>query len=97
MGTGVWFWIIITTGIFVVISQYFTILRGAGAGMALLLSIVSICAVLFGLVAATIGGSFRLDDKEALLLFLFFMISIFGLMLAISFKKSIKNHGNANT
>ena len=91
MGAGVWFWIIIGVGLFVAVSQYSTVLRGAGAGLATLLSVISICAVLLGLVAATIGGSFRLETNEAFLLLLFFVIAVLGFCLGRSFKNSIKN------
>lgn len=90
MGAGMWFWIILATGAFVAVSQFIPILRGPGAGIAGLLSIISVCAVLFGLVAATIGGSFRLETNEALLLFLFFVVAVLGLTLAISFKRSVR-------
>ena len=90
MGIGMWFWVIISVGLFVAISQYYSPLRGIGSGLAVLLGIVSICAVFLGLVAATIGGSFHLDDREALLLFLFFIIFLLGLILGFMYKKSIK-------
>lgn len=89
MGAGTWFWLIIAIGAFVVLSQFVPKLAGAGAGIALLLAIISICAVLLGLVAATIGGSFRLENAEALLLFLFVLIAVFGFTLAILHKKSL--------
>lgn len=81
MGPGMWFWIIIITGVFVALSQFFPKIRVFGAGIAGLLGIVSIFAVLLGLVAATIGGSFKLDTDEALLLFSFFLIAVFGITL----------------
>ena len=89
MGAGNWFWIIIVTGALVMLSQFIPKLAGAGSGIALLLSLISICAVLLGLVAATIGGSFKLDNNEALLLFSFALIAIFGFTLAIIHKKSL--------
>lgn len=91
-----WFWVIVVVGSFAAISQYYPILRGVGSGLAVLLSVVSICAVLFGLVAATIGGSFHLDDREAILLFLFFIIFILGLLLGSMYKKSIKSQSKLN-
>jgi len=88
MGAGMWFWVIIAVGLFVPISQYFPKLREPGAVAACILGCISICAVLFGLVAATIGGSFRLEDREALLLFLFFIIGVIGITMAILDKKA---------
>ncbi len=90
MGAGMWFWIIIITGLFVAISQYYPRLRGLGAGLAVLLSIISIFAVGLGLLASTIGGSFNIDDSSALLLLLFFVIFILGLVLGSMYKKSMK-------
>jgi hypothetical protein len=90
MGAGIWFWVIIATGAFVGVSQFIPSLQGAGAGLAGLLAILSICAVLLGLLAATVGGSFRLNESEALLLFLFFIIAVLGLTLASMHKKSLK-------
>jgi len=92
LGPGMWFWIIIGTGIFVVISQLLTdipLLVKLGSVLAGLLSFVSICAVALGLLAATIGGSFHLDDREAALLFFFFLIAVFGFILARIVSKSV--------
>lgn len=91
MGAGLWFWVILSTGLVVVASQHIESLRGVGSLFAVLLSFISVFAVLFGLVAATIGGSFHLDDNEALLLFLFFIIAILGFALGIIYKKSLQN------
>lgn len=89
MGAGTWFWVIITIGLFTAISQFFPKLRGAGSGLALLLSFISIFAIFFGLVAATIGGSFKMDDKSALLLSLFGIVAVLGFVVAILYKKSL--------
>ncbi len=88
MGSGMWFWIIIVVGFVVAVSQFITKFQYFGGVIACLLSIISICAVLFGLVAATIGGSFKLNDNESLLLFLFFMIAVFGFTLGRINKKA---------
>ncbi|WP_086929442.1 hypothetical protein [Agarilytica rhodophyticola] len=58
--------------------------------IAVCISIISILAVLLGLIAATIGGSFKLQDKEVLLPLSFFLIAIFGLILGFS-SKTLKN------
>ena len=89
LGIGMWFWIIIATGSFVAISQFLPKIRGLGAAVAGLLGVISIGAVFLGLVAATIGGSFKLDDNQSLLLFLFFLIAVFGFTL-ISINKKLK-------
>ncbi|WP_413698928.1 hypothetical protein ACLKMH_15325 [Psychromonas sp. KJ10-10] len=49
LGIGMWFWVILIVGAFVAISQFFPVLRGAGSGIALLMSGISLLAVLFGL------------------------------------------------
>ena len=90
MGVGQWFWVIIVLGSLVLISQFVAKLKALGAVSATLLAIIAICAVVLGLVAATIGGSFRIDDKSALLLFLFFMIALLGFTLAYLHRKSLK-------
>ena len=90
MGAGMWFWIIIITGLFVAISQYYPRLRGLGSGLAVLLSIMSIITVVLGLLASTIGGSFNIDDSFALLLLLFFVIFVLGLVLGSMYKRSMK-------
>jgi len=83
LGAGMWFWIIIATGIFVAVSQFSPILRVFGSVAALLLGVISVFAVILTLFAATIGGSFELDNREALLVFTFLMIAVFGFSLVI--------------
>jgi len=94
MGAGMWFWVIIIVGVFAAISQYYPMLRGVGSGFAVLLSVVSICAVVLGLVASTIGGSFKIENSLALLLFLFFIIFILGILLGYMYKKSLKSQSD---
>lgn len=77
-----WFWIIIVTGVFVAVSQFLPALRRLGAVAAFLLALISVLAVVLTLLAATIGGSFRLDDREASLVFGFFLIAASGFALA---------------
>jgi len=89
LGVGMWFWIIIASGVFVSISQFLPIIRGVGAVMAGLMGIISIIAVLLGLLAATTGGSFDFDDEGFLLLLSFCFIAMFGFALVI-FNKSLK-------
>ena len=77
-----WFWIITATGMFVAASQFLPALRGLGSVAAFLLAVISVLAVVLTLLAATIGGSFELDNREALLVFGFFMIAVSGFLLA---------------
>jgi hypothetical protein len=92
MGVGMWFWVIIVTGLFSAISQYYPVLRGVGSGLAVLLGILSLLDVGLGLLASTIGGSFKIDFNSAVLLLLFFIIFILGLMLGSMYKKSIRKN-----
>ena len=92
LGVGMWFWIIIATGILVATSQFFPLLRPFGSVAALLLGIISVFAVLLTLLAATIGGSFELDSSETLLVFSFTMIAVFGFPLVFINKKMNDRH-----
>ena len=90
MGAGVWFWVIVIIGMLVPITQYSIKFQALGVILAILLSVLSLCVVLLGLLAATIGGSFRLSDNTAQLLFLFSMITVSGIILQISSKRGHK-------
>lgn len=92
MGAGLWFWVIVISGVVVSVSHFIPMFKAAGAGIALLLSFLSIIAVALGLIASTIGGSFRVGNDLALLLFLFFMIAVFGFTLGVMHKKSLKKY-----
>ena len=94
MGAGFWFWTIVVAGLIVATSQFFPQLKGPESGLALLLGIISICTTLFDMLAATIGGSFKMDDSSALLLFLFVIIAVLGFTLAIMYKRSIRSGNN---
>ena len=69
-------------------------LRELGAIAATILAMISVCAVVLSLLAATIGGSFELDGRETLLVFSFAMIVVFGFSLARINKKSKRLSGN---
>jgi hypothetical protein len=58
LGAGMWFWIILVSGLFVAVSAYIPELEMLGAFVARLLALGSIGAVLLGLVAVTADGSF---------------------------------------
>jgi len=96
LGVGMWFWIIIAAGVFVAVSQFIPMLRGLGSVAALLLGVISVCGVMLTLLAATTGGSFKIDNNEALLVFTFFMIAVLGFSLVgISKRKSGKDRISA--
>jgi hypothetical protein len=88
LGVGMWFWIIIATGVFVAVSQFLPVFQNVGAFAAGLLGVISVLAVLLSLLAATIGGSFKLNRDESLLIFSFFLIAVFGFVLVRINKKS---------
>jgi len=88
LGAGMWFWIIIATGVFVAVSQFIPVLRQFGSVAALLLGVISVLAVVLTLLAATIGGSFKLGNREALLVFTFLMIAVLGFTLVSINRKS---------
>ncbi|HAJ76008.1 MAG TPA: hypothetical protein DCM64_06090 [Gammaproteobacteria bacterium] len=94
LGVGMWFWIIIATGVFVTASQFLPALRELGGIVALILSIISVCAVVLTLLASTIGGSSGLGNSEALLVFTFTMIAVFGFSLARISNKIRKYSGD---
>ena len=81
LGVGMWFWVIMGAGIFVAISQFTPMLQGFGTLVAGLLGIISVLAIFLTLLAATIGGSFKLEDNELLLLLSFFFVAVFGFSL----------------
>ena len=83
MGAGMWFYIIIATGLFVFVSQFSVLLRDLGRTAALILAAMSVCAVVLTLLAATIGGSFSLDEMESLMIVSFSMIAVLGATLYV--------------
>tara|TARA_B110000444_G_C18841952_1_gene599495 strand:- start:1365 stop:1727 length:363 start_codon:yes stop_codon:yes gene_type:complete len=93
MGAGLWFWVIVASGLLVAICQWFPMLQSLAAGVALLLSTLSIIAVLLGLLASTIGGSFNIDGSSALLLFLFFIIAVLGFVVSSIYRRSVRAGG----
>ena len=58
LGAGMWFWIILVSGLFVAVSAYIPELEMLGTFVARLLALGSIGAVLLGLGAVTADGSF---------------------------------------
>lgn len=92
LGAGMWFWIILLSGLFVAVSAHQPKIASIGAAFAAILVLISIGAVLLGLVAASAGGSFRLQSNEALLLFFFGLIIVFGVMVVYANKRRIKHN-----
>jgi len=92
LGAGLWFWVILSSGFFVAVSAFQPKLASIGAAIAALLVIISVGAILLGLVAATAGGFFRLATAEALLLFLFGTMAFFGVMVIYANKRRIKHN-----
>lgn len=88
LGVGMWFWIISATGIFVAVSQFLPALRGLGSVAAFLLALIAILAVALTLLVATTGGSFKLDNRETVLVFGFFLIAVSGFVLVRVNRKS---------
>ena len=91
LGVGMWFWIIIASGIFVGVSSFIPLIETLGAAVASLLATISVLAVLLGLLASTIGDSSDFGDGTGLLLFLFAMIAVFGFVLGSMQKRKNKS------
>jgi hypothetical protein len=84
LGLGVWGWLTIFGGLFVGVSPYISSIQAAGRAIALVMAILSLLAVALGLLAATVGGSFRLPSDQALLFALFGMIGISSIVYSRS-------------
>ena len=82
LGVGIWFWIIIAIGLLVAASQFIPGLKDLGSALAAVLATLSVLAVLLTLLVSTIGGSFELEGGDAMLVFGFFMIAVFGFTLS---------------
>ena len=81
LGTGLWGWAFLAVGCFVAVGPYVAALRGPARAVALVFGILAFLAVALGLLAATIGGSFRLPDDQALLLVTFCVVGVFGIVV----------------
>ncbi|MEE4380082.1 MAG: hypothetical protein V2J55_21555 [Candidatus Competibacteraceae bacterium] len=79
LGPGMWGAIFLGAGVLVAASPYYPPIRDIGRGVALVTGILALLAVALGLLAATIGGSFRLPNEQAMLLVAFSVIGIFGI------------------
>jgi len=78
LGLGMWSAIFLVAGIIVAISPYFDPIRELTRVIGLVAAILAFLAVALGLLAATIGGSFRLPADQALLLAAIGFIGVFG-------------------
>ena len=78
MELGFWSMAIIGVAVIVAASPYLPVLMPIAKGLAVLAGVLSVLAVVFGLLAATTGGSFRLPSDQGLLLFLLFIFGALG-------------------
>ena len=78
LGPGMWGYLFIGGGLFVGVSAFVPALDVAARTTAVLAALLAVAAVLLGLLAATIGGSFQLRGSEAWLLASFAVIAIAG-------------------
>lgn len=79
LGPGMWGAIFLGAGVIVAISPYFPAMRGPGRVVAVFAGVLAFLAAALGLLAATIGGSFRLPADQAFLLLAFGFIGVFGI------------------
>lgn len=93
-GEGMWFWVIIGVGLTTLIALFNDKVQPVAVVFSGLLALVSVGAVLLGLVAATIGGSFKMDSASAFLLFFFGLIAVFGSTMVYLNKKRLKKEQN---
>ncbi len=93
-GPGLWGTMFAVSGLFVFVSRAYLALDLFARGIAGLIALISILSLLLGLIASTIGGSFRIDQPTLLLFIgLFFMFS-FGLIFALM--RDSKNKSKAS-
>ena len=79
LGAGIWGTAFVVFGGLVASGPYFRAMREPARAIALLAAIVAFLAVALGLLAATIGGTFRLPNDQALLLTAIGLIGVFGI------------------
>lgn len=82
LGVGMWAWLMLGAGIFVGLSVHFPVLAATGRAVGLLAGVLGFIAVALGLLAATIGGGFKLPADQASLLALIFVIAASGIALS---------------
>ena len=82
-GPGPWGTMFALSGLFVFVSRAYTVLDLFARGVAGLTALISILSLLLGLVASTIGGSFRVDQPTLLLFIGLFFMFLFGLIFAL--------------
>jgi hypothetical protein len=79
LGPGMWGAIFLSAGLVVAAGPYYRPIGGVARAIALVAATLALLAVALGLLAGTTGGSFRLPDDQAFLLFLLFVIGVFGI------------------
>ncbi|NKB97289.1 MAG: hypothetical protein GKR90_02145 [Pseudomonadales bacterium] len=84
LGTGLWGFAIVGVSTLVGIAPYLPIVLPIARGLATLAAVLAIIAVVLGLLAATTGGSFKLPGDQGLLLFLLFLLAVFGILFGRS-------------
>ena len=87
LGFGFWGWTILGAGVLVGISPWLPMLRESARGIALILVMLSCLALPLMLLAATIGGSFKLGNDDVLLLLGFAAIAVSGIAVARATKR----------
>lgn len=90
LGVGLWFWVILGSGVIAVSSTLYPALLPLAVIAGGCLGLISVVAIVLGLLAATIGGSFNMDGQSALLLLLFGVIAISGLTLVKLHQRDLK-------
>lgn len=89
-GLGPWAAMFTVAGLFVMISRVHFSLDLFARGIAGLTALISVLSLLFGLIASTIGGSFRVDQPTLLLFIGLFFMFLFGLIFALMRDSKIK-------
>ena len=94
LGPGFWFWAISCAGLIVGVTAFIPTLAILGVVIAGLMSSIAVLAILLGLLAATVGGSFRLPEEQVILLALFGLAAFLGFILVIIQTKQLAQQKN---
>ena len=79
VGTGMWGTLMVIGGAFVGLSPHVPVLKVSGRAVALLAGVLCALASGIGLLAATVGGGFRLPADQGLLLGLLILMAVTGI------------------
>jgi hypothetical protein len=91
-----WGLLICAAALVVVLSTFYKPLQPVARGIGATAAILSGIAIALGLLAGTIGGSFRMSPESATLLTCLGLLCIFGIVLSKSGKKQRKHSDDAN-